>query len=367
MKVGDKVRFLNDVGGGVIVGFQNNDIVIVRDEDGFDMPTLVREVVVIETNELNFARPSAPAPREADNRFRSAQPDTFVHSFDDDEDEKPITFKPRPLERRGADVLNLFFGFVPVNAKELSNTAFEAYLVNDSNYYVRFLIFNRQGNACTLRHEGLIEPNTKLFLEEFRRDVLPELENLTVQTLAYKDGKSFLPKPAMSIPLRIDGTRFYKLHTFSESDFFEEPAFMVDILRDDHPGRTAVFVDADRLQEAMSGKTPAERPLRQPARHKEAEKKSNLLEIDLHAEELLDSTAGMQPKDILDFQMQKFRDTMQAHLKEKGRKIVFIHGKGDGTLRAALLKELRSRYKQCAVQDASFREYGFGATMVTIR
>jgi dsDNA-specific endonuclease/ATPase MutS2 len=58
---------------------------------------------------------------------------------------------------------------------------------------------------------------------------------------------------------------------------------------------------------------------------------------------------------------------MQAHLKEKGRKIVFIHGKGDGTLRAALLKELRSRYKQCAVQDASFREYGFGATMVTIR
>ena len=142
---------------------------------------------------------------------------------------------------------------------------------------------------------------------------------------------------------------------------------MVDILRDDHPGRTAMFVDADRLQEAMSGKAPAERPLRQPARHKEAEKKSNLLEIDLHAEELLDTTAGMQPKDILEFQMQKFRDTMQAHLKEKGRKIVFIHGKGDGTLRAALLKELRSHYKQCGVQDASFREYGFGATMVTIR
>lgn len=367
MKVGDKVRFLNDVGGGVIAGFQSKDIVIVRDEDGFDIPTLIREVVVIETDHLNLSRPAASAPREADNRFRSVQPDTFIHSFDDDEDEKPITFKPRPLERRGADVLNLFFGFIPINAKELSNTAFEAYLVNDSNYYVRFLIFNRQGNACTLRHEGLIEPNTKLFLEEFQRYVLSEIENLTVQSLAYKEGKSFLPKPAMSIPLRIDGTRFYKLHTFAESDFFEEPAYMVDILRDDHPGRTAVFVDAERLQEAITGKAPVQRPLRQPARHKEAEKKNHILEIDLHAEKLLDNTAGLQPKDILDYQLQKLRETMETHLKEKGRKIVFIHGKGDGVLRAAVLKELRTRYKQCAVQDASFREYGFGATMVTIR
>lgn len=30
------------------------------------------------------------------------------------------------------------------------------------------------------------------------------------------------------------------------------------------------------------------------------------------------------------------------------------------------MKELRHRYKTCQVQDASFREYGFGATQVTI-
>jgi len=45
---------------------------------------------------------------------------------------------------------------------------------------------------------------------------------------------------------------------------------------------------------------------------------------------------------------------------------VFIHGKGEGVLRNALLKELRTKYKGCRSQDASFREYGFGATMVTI-
>lgn len=49
----------------------------------------------------------------------------------------------------------------------------------------------------------------------------------------------------------------------------------------------------------------------------------------------------------------------------KGQKIVFIHGKGDGVLRKAIEKELKTKYKQYYYQDASFREYGFGATVVT--
>lgn len=58
---------------------------------------------------------------------------------------------------------------------------------------------------------------------------------------------------------------------------------------------------------------------------------------------------------------------MDANLKNKGQKIVFIHGKGEGVLRAAIMKELNHRYKGHDVQDASFREFGFGATQVTIR
>jgi dsDNA-specific endonuclease/ATPase MutS2 len=57
---------------------------------------------------------------------------------------------------------------------------------------------------------------------------------------------------------------------------------------------------------------------------------------------------------------------MGKYLKKKGQKIVFIHGKGEGVLRNAIIKELKSKYKTCTHQDASFQEYGFGATMVTI-
>jgi hypothetical protein len=59
MKIGDKVRFLNDVGGGVVAGFQGKDTVLVQDEDGFDVPVLIKECVVIETDNYNIARPQA--------------------------------------------------------------------------------------------------------------------------------------------------------------------------------------------------------------------------------------------------------------------------------------------------------------------
>lgn len=48
MNIGDNVRFLNDVGGGKIVGFRPGGIVLVEDKEGFDMPVPQNEVVVIE-------------------------------------------------------------------------------------------------------------------------------------------------------------------------------------------------------------------------------------------------------------------------------------------------------------------------------
>ena len=47
MKIGDKVRFLNEIGGGVVAGFQSKNIVLVEDEDGFQMPMMANEVVIV--------------------------------------------------------------------------------------------------------------------------------------------------------------------------------------------------------------------------------------------------------------------------------------------------------------------------------
>lgn len=94
--------------------------------------------------------------------------------------------------------------------------------------------------------------------------------------------------------------------------------------------------------------------------------KDEVIEIDLHAHSLLDSTDGLSASEIKDYQMKIFREKMNEYLRDKDRRLVFIHGNGDGVLRKAILTELKYSYKTCRHQDASFQQYGFGATMVTI-
>lgn len=56
MKIGDKVRFLSETGGGRVSGFQGKNIVLVEDEDGFDVPMPVNEVVVVGDESYDTSR-----------------------------------------------------------------------------------------------------------------------------------------------------------------------------------------------------------------------------------------------------------------------------------------------------------------------
>ena len=47
--VGDKVRFLNESGGGIITRIINPNLVSVAIEDGFDIPTLASNLIRLET------------------------------------------------------------------------------------------------------------------------------------------------------------------------------------------------------------------------------------------------------------------------------------------------------------------------------
>ena len=347
MKIGDKVRFLNETGGGVVSGFVSKDIVNVRDEDGFDIPMPVRECVVIDTNDYNIKI----EPKKED------RPKT-------EEVEQPVVEK-RPLsETREGEKLNVYVAYVPMDVKSMTTTSFEAYLVNDSNYYLYSTYSSGENKNWILRSHGVVEPNVKLFMEEFGKDMLNEMERIKVQFVAFKT-KPYVGKPAVSVEQRIDAVKFYKLHSFVETDFFDTPAMLYDIVRDDVPARTRL-VSAEELADSMRAKMKDDvRVISQPIVKKKHI--DSILEVDLHIDQLLDTTAGMSNSDMLKYQLETFNKVMQEHLNKKNQKIVFIHGKGDGVLRKAILDELKRKYKNCLSQDASFREYGFGATMVTIK
>ena len=349
MKTGDKVRFLNEVGGGIVKGFQGKDIVLVEDSDGFDIPMLVRDCVVVETDDYNIKKKQAPAPApKAEEPVKPSKAQTIS----------------RPVETKGGDSLNVFLAFVPQDIKTISDTAFDTFLINDSNYYLYYMYLSAEGKAWKTRSHGIVAPNMKEFLEEFTRESLNELERVAIQLIAFKENKTFTKKSSIDVEVRVDTVKFYKLHTFRESVYFEEPALIYDVVRNDIAVKQ-VYVSAEEIQNALFQKKQPDRLRSQPIVKQQAP--NEILEVDLHIHELLDNVSGMSNSEILNFQLGKFHEVMEKYKNKPGQKIVFIHGKGDGVLRKAIVEELNRKYSSCKYQDASFQEYGFGATMVAIR
>ena len=371
MKIGDKVRFLNEIGEGKVTGFQGKNIVLVEDSDGFEIPMQANEVVVVSSDDYNAkllnnaSKPQEPRREGESIKHMLLSGDDDVEEPEDEPDiaDREITFKAPVEERKGGNKLSAYVAFVPMDAKNFSTTDFECYMVNDSNYYLRYTLLAAEGNSWTLTSEGELEPNTKTFIREVGRGELNDIEHLAVQMFAYKKDKPFTIKPAIDVQFRIDTVKFYKLHCFTPNDFFEEPAMMLTIVENDE-NTQSIVMDPKKLRAEMYGK------VRQDAVQPKAAvrgKDSDVVVVDLHAGEILETTAGLDNADILHYQLKIFHDTMAEYAKKKGQKIVFIHGKGEGVLRNAIIKELNYKYKRHQYQDASFQEYGFGATQVIIK
>lgn len=397
MKIGDKVRFLSETGGGRVVGFQGKNIVLVEDADGFDIPFPVNEVVVIDNDDYSSTRvmenkldQHKPDGRSIKAQLKDSQD---IDDNDVEDDDPSLGFVAKPQERKGGDLLSVYLAYVPEDIREMTKTRFETYIVNDSNYYVHYLYMVAEGASWQLRSSGEVEPNTKLYIEEFGREQLNDLSRVGIQLLAYKRDKSFMLKPSVDVQFRIDPVKFYKLHTFHENDFFETPAILHTVIENDRVTRPLV-IDAKQLKEEMynsnddarehqkscisarqTGKTAPRRD-ELVRRYDKTQSKSrpvnqrlrdDKIVVDLHANALLETTTGMSASDILDYQLDVFRRTIEQYKTKKGQKLIFIHGKGEGVLRQSIIHELNYKYKQYPYQDASFQEYGYGATQVTIK
>ena len=342
-QIGDIVRFLNSVGGGRITKIKDN--IAYVDDDGFETPVLLKECVVVT--------PAQPQPKA---QTKYVAPTTQIAEA------KP---KEKIEETPEGELLNIVLGYEPEEIKHLTTTEYDAYLVNDSNYYLYFTYMTRaDGDDWVTRYAGIAEPDFQVHLGHITRDMIPAIDRVAIQYIAFKRDTPFKLKSPVIVEYPVDNTKFFKLHCFRDNTYFDSPVLAFDIVKNDIPQRTTI-IDSSRLEKAMSAKKHADTtPTTAP---QQRQKRPGVLEVDLHIDELIDSTAGLDNSDMLEIQLKEFNRVMAENRNNKGQKIVFIHGKGEGVLRKAILKELRTKYKNCDVQDASFLEYGFGATQVTIR
>lgn len=345
---GDRVRFLNEVGGGIVTRLEGN-LVFVEDEDDFEVPVPVSEVVVVE-------KASDAETTQVNNTGVIQEPQSVnepvseKEAYHEELEEEHDEFNPR-----------FYLAFTKGGiSNDLEDQLF-VHIINDSNYYCVYLItqLGDDGMMYAL-HQGTIQPNTKLQLGEM---MLKDLEaTWNFQLLLFKKGKPFPALAPVSSNVHIKAKKFFKQNSFAGNDFFYQPAVLMSIIKNELESQLEKLTEKETLA-IIREKETKEIPRQAVKRQSTPE----LLEIDLHINELIDSVAGLSNGEILQIQLDKFNAVMEANLHNRGRRVVFIHGVGNGVLKNELRKQLERKYKKVDFQDASFKEYGYGATMVIIK
>jgi len=89
------------------------------------------------------------------------------------------------------------------------------------------------------------------------------------------------------------------------------------------------------------------------------------MEVDLHIHQLVPNEKGLSNHEILTIQIDTAKRQLEFAMRKKIQRIVFIHGIGEGVLRAEL-EYLFNRYDNLQINDADYQKYGRGATEVYI-
>ncbi|MDE7414612.1 MAG: DUF2027 domain-containing protein [Muribaculaceae bacterium] len=225
-KTGDTVRFLNSVGGGRITRIEGK--IAYVEEDGFETPVLVNELVVV-LPAGHEAAASGPKKMFDQKAFDEGRKKTRENPKTVKEEAAPEALPVVETER--GEKINVVLGFEPSDVKNLGRTRIAAVLVNDSNYFLQFNVMVRDEEAKAWKnlYQGEVSPNELIDIASYTQDTISEMERVVFQAIAYKKGKPFQVKYPINVSRKIDLTKFFKLHCFRPGIYFDTPVIEVPL------------------------------------------------------------------------------------------------------------------------------------------
>lgn len=335
-QVGDIVRYLNDVGGGVIQRIINATTVEISDDSGFVLPIQENQLVLVERPE----------------RKQKVVQNVIM-------EEEMATEELEEIE--GNDSPHLYVAFLR-NTKHSS--AFDAYLINDSNYNILYVFSKIKDEEHQKLAAGQIDANSKIYVCSIETDALASYSLLHFSGVFYKN-KSFAFQKNIDVDIHLHTVKFYKPGVFVVNDFFDEDAYVIDFYNAENTEKEKLRlknVSGEEISAAMQEKNDL--PVPEKREQKSTEK---VREVDLHILELVEDDSALSPQEKLDLQLKTFEKELAQAIQDGCEKIVFIHGVGQGVLKAKIRGRLDRDYPQYFYQDASFQKYKFGATLVYLK
>lgn len=350
-KIGDKVSFLNEKGGGVVTKIVDDQIVHVAIGDGFEIPTAVSDLIKISSED-----PTEPALIRHEEIEEEAETDSlplYVTHNDDSQLEEGV-----------------YIMMVPeIEVNPLSGNL-DIYLVNHTSYEFLFALFLNEGGKFTGEDYGSVEAESRILLSAIGRSEINSWANALLQGVFFKQDKVLPIKPISGF-INFKPIKIYKEDSFKFEKLIRKTTFTIQI------GKTVDFHSAlmnedktateeqkkalqDKINEGFMAKKAEPKKETFLDKHKIDDK---IAEIDLHIGELVESYNNLSNKEMLFIQMDYFIKSMNQAEVERLSKVVFIHGIGNGVLKNEIHKYLRNT-DGVEYHDASYARYGMGATEV---
>lgn len=315
MNIGDRVRLLHGKEEGIIRRISSSGRIEIEIEDGFIIPALKSEVVLIhETEKKHFGEKENPEPEI-----------------------------PTPVPISAPKDQGLYLAFLPINDQSLS-----LYLINDSKQaYIAHVSEVYGGNHRTLFAAALNAGDSRKFDDR----LLKEMDEWPAFLLRFIPIQNKLEKaiPAFERQLKMKPTQFFK--HLSKAPRLDKTAYLFAL------EQTTKELDIRALNQELEQINPKSEPIKTVKPHRT---------IDLHIEKLVKDSKEMSNSEMLRIQLDTFEKNLDQALASGMDEITFIHGLGNGVLRKEIHKRLSQMQNIKYFQDTQKDQWGYGATLVRI-
>lgn len=350
-KVGDKVSFINEKRDGVIKKIINNQMVSVEIEDGFDIPVVISEIVKMQFQESDIDGGVVEKKEES----------IFQNQLEEDKSlSKKLYIHDKSIGN------GLYIAYTIDENANISTANINIYLINHTENMILFKYGVREGNYYVDKDYDITEAESSYNLASINISEINDWCEFEFQVLFFNPNAKNTPQPLVH-KVSMNPIRLYKENSFrylklihskavvmalgSDKEKFDWEAKEKNNIEPLHESQIIESIDSVNKQEPFPDKYLVE---------------PKIAEIDIHIWELTDNYRNMTNTQMVTMQVNYFKKYLQDAIDNRLKKIIFIHGVGNGTLKTEIRKTLDELFPYLSYHDAPIAKYGVGATEIEI-
>jgi hypothetical protein len=305
MQINDKVKFLNEALEGTITRIIDDKMVGVSVEDGFEIPVMRREIMLISKGNA------------VENHDKKTVPEAVA------------------LNTGGSEIA---IGF-----EQSTQTWFRATLINNSQHDILLSVSVKQGKQYKSLFGGRVEKRNAYL---FNTLDLAEIQNWGTYCfrIIFHENQADVPRAP-----------WYLEYTFRSKDFTnpvihdQKTTYLIPL----KPNKVEQFSLAETT---IKIETPDAPQVVNISRPEEV--------VDLHIQHLVKNIKALTADEAINVQMSHFNNLFEKAIALNYQKITFIHGVGNGTLKQRIWKAISGHPSVKTFYEARKEKFGYGATEI---